>query len=61
MAKEYYGVDKGLHKEDVVLSSSTTSKGVELVVDLAKVSNKLEVEMAVEAIRIALTEQVWPA
>lgn len=38
MASRYYGVEKGQTRKDVVEGSSTNSTGIELVVDLTKVT-----------------------
>lgn len=40
MASHYYGVNEGEHEEDVVDSTSTTSKYCEIVVDLTKFTSR---------------------
>lgn len=55
MASRYYGIERGQTRKDVLEASSTSSVGVELVVDLAKVStdgqSQREILIAIEEIK----------
>jgi hypothetical protein len=55
MASRYYGVERGQTRKDVVEGSSTNSTGIELVVDLTKVSadgySQREILLALEYIK----------
>ena len=51
MASRFYGVNKGgMQPKDVTESASTTSSGVELQIDLTKVTSKIDALQALEAI-----------
>lgn len=61
MADRYYGVEIGAPTEGAVTEdSSTTSKGVELVVDLAVVTTREQVILALEKLKYYLTKSNWP-
>ena len=52
MASRYYGANVGaMTKLNVTEDSSTTSSAVELQIDLAKVTSKLAVLQALDALR----------
>jgi len=59
MASRFYGANVGaMQPTDVTESSSTTSKAVEIQVDLSKTTSRLAVLQALEALTnyIAVTE-----
>ena len=65
MASRYYGVNVGQVKKDVVEGSSSNTTGIELVVDLTKVSadglSQREILIAIEAIRqYVMNKAKWP-
>lgn len=60
MASRYYGVNKGGRAENVVEDSSTTSKKVELVIDLTAGLTRAEVLEAIEYIEQKIINGVWP-
>lgn len=62
MANRYYGVDiGGGMPTDVTESGSTTSKPVELVVDVSATGvNKMQVLKAIEALEYYITTDTWP-
>lgn len=61
MADRFYGVDIGAGNSTVVSEdSSTTSKSVEVVVDLAVVLTREKAILAVERIRDHLLNSNWP-
>jgi hypothetical protein len=52
MASVYYGVNTGaMQPVDVTESGSTTSSGVELVIDLSKVTTRIVALQCLEAIK----------
>jgi hypothetical protein len=60
MADRFYGIDRGNSGvRNVTESASTTSLDVEVRVDLIGMS-KLEVLLAIEAIKEAITQDTWP-
>ena len=60
MAKRYIGVDQGGRDVDVTEDSSTTSKNVELVIDLAQGMSRQEVLLAIEYIENKILNDQWP-
>lgn len=60
MASRYYGSDRGETYDDITESSATTSKDVELVVDLAASLTKSEVLMKLDEIKGWITKGNWP-
>lgn len=60
MASRYFGIDRGVQKTTVTQDSSTLSKDVELVVDLAAGMSKAEVLQAIDYLRGYVTENIWP-
>lgn len=58
MASRYYGIDVGSHT--VTEDSSTTSLGMELVVDLTKYTAKKQVLVQLEEIINYITADEWP-
>lgn len=60
MALRYFGVNKGATETTVTQGSSTTSKTVQVVVDLATATTKLEVVEALEKIKWAIHKNIWP-
>lgn len=52
MASRFYGVNKGaMMPKDVTESGSTTSSGVEVAIDLTKVTSKIDALNCLEAIQ----------
>lgn len=61
MATRYFGVNRGGQQTDVTQGSSTTSKKVELVVDLASSLTQTEVLLAIENIaNYIIASNTWP-
>lgn len=61
MAIQYYGVDKGAQYTTVTTGSSTTSKKIELTVDLTGAATRAQVLLGLEAIReFILNERTTP-
>ncbi|MDB5433552.1 MAG: hypothetical protein JWP35_4668 [Caulobacter sp.] len=62
MASRYYGVDVGGQlPQDVTQGAATTSKKIELAVDLTATNlNKLEVLKALEALSTHINVNIWP-
>lgn len=63
MASRYFGVNRGAQGEGVTEGSSTTSKDMEVVIDLTKNLTKAEVADKLEEIKnfIFTTSQYPPA
>lgn len=52
MASRYYGVDKGaMQPTDVTEDSSTTSSGLEVAIDLTKITSKIDAIQCLEAVK----------
>ena len=60
MASRYYGLDVGLPQTSVLEGSSTQSKTVEVVVDLADLATREQVLIALENITNYILQDVWP-
>jgi hypothetical protein len=60
MALRYFGVEKGANGDTVTQGSSTTSKTVEVVVDLADGADKGQVLVALEYIKNEIIKNIWP-
>lgn len=61
MASRYYGIDIGAATEGAVTEdSSTTSKGVEVAVDLTKVTTREQALLAIEKLEAYITRSNWP-
>lgn len=59
MASRFYGINKGgMQPKDVTEATSTTSSGVEVQIDLTKVTSKLDAIQMLQAIEnyLATTE-----
>lgn len=50
MAYKYIGMDNGVPATEIVVSDSTTSKAIELKIDLAKVTDKGAIASILESI-----------
>ena len=50
MAYKYIGLDNGLKASEIVVSDSSTSKAIEISVDLAKVTDKGVIASVIEAL-----------
>ena len=60
MAKVYIGIDPGKGPSSIVVSSSTTSLGLEVVIDDAKFKNKAQVVTQLELIEGRIATETWP-
>ena len=60
MADRIYGLDRGDTEFDVVEGSSTPTKDVEVVVDLAVSLEKSEVLQKIEEIKNHIVKGDWP-
>ncbi len=62
MADRFYGIDRGEQGVRNVTegSSSTATTDVEVRVDLAANMGKMEVLLALDAIKEAITQDTWP-
>jgi len=60
VADRIYGLDRGDQKEDIVEDSSTPTKDVEVVVDLAVSLEKSEVLIMLDLIKQHILEGDWP-
>lgn len=62
MAKQYIGLNRGNQLDGAITEdSSTTSKSIELVIDLADTAlTKNDVLMALEALEAYLIKRNWP-
>jgi hypothetical protein len=62
MAERFYGIDRGEQGVRNVTegAASTASTDVELRVDLAANMNKDEVLYAIESIKDAIIQDIWP-
>jgi hypothetical protein len=62
MADRFYGIDRGEQGVRNVTegSSSTATTDVEVRVDLAANMNKIEVLLALDTIKEAITQDTWP-
>lgn len=60
MATRYFGVDKGKTQTDVVQDSGTTSKDVEIEIDLAAGMDRQQVLLAIEYIKNVILQSKWP-
>lgn len=60
MANRFFGANKGQQKTDIVQSSSTQSKSIELNVDLAAGMDKNEVLIKLKELEEYIIENIWP-
>jgi hypothetical protein len=62
MATRYYGVDPGtgVQRAAVTEAASTTSKGVELVVDNSKATSREQVLLALKQLESYILNANWP-
>lgn len=61
MASRYFGINRGQNEEgDVTNASSTQTKSVELVVNLAASMDREEVLLAVDLLQRAILKADWP-
>ena len=61
MASRYFGIEMGKTFDDVTQGSSTTSKTVEIVVDLADGATREQVLLAIEQLEMYITKNTnWP-
>ncbi len=62
MANRYYGIDRGEQGVRNVTegASSTATTDVEVRVDLAANMGKMEVLLALDTIKEAITQDTWP-
>lgn len=60
MASRYYALDIGDNMTEVVEGSSTGSKTVEVVIDLADLATRDQVIVALENIKNYILQDAWP-
>ncbi len=60
MASRYFGISLGKNAHEVSEDSRTTSKAIELVVDLTAGASRLDVIVALEKIKDHMLRGVWP-
>ena len=62
MAERYYGIDRGEQGVQNVTegSSSTATTDVEVRIDLAASMNRTEVLLALETLKQAIIQDIWP-
>lgn len=60
MADRYYGIDRGRDKSTITDDSSTTSKDVEIRVDLAPGMSRHEVIEKIKQLTDYIMEDQWP-
>lgn len=61
MAKRYVGIDKGKSLDTITQGSSTTSKHVEIVIDLSVTATRQDVLVALEKLEYYITQNTsWP-
>lgn len=60
MASRYYALDIGENMTEVVEGSSSGSKTVEVVVDLADNATREQVLIAMENIKNYILQNIWP-
>lgn len=60
MASRYYGLQRGENEFDITESSSTTSKKIELVVDLTGNFDKNDILLALDKFSDYLISHIWP-
>jgi hypothetical protein len=60
MAVQYFGIEKGAKFTTVTQDSSTTSKTIELTVDLADGASKEQVIVALQNLKDYILQNKWP-
>lgn len=60
MASRYFGIERGGTEDNVTQGSSTTSKKLEVVLDLTAGFTQAEVLMALDYIRNYILKNIWP-
>ncbi len=60
MAKHYIGIDRSKGQADIAISTSTTNKAVEVVIDDAKVTNKADVAALLDHLEARLAVESFP-
>lgn len=60
MASRYFGIERGQTEDNVTQGSSTTSKKLEVVIDLTAGFTQAEVLMALEYISNYILKNIWP-
>jgi len=60
MASRYFGISLGENAYQVSEDSSTTSKNIEVVVDLTAGASRQDVIIALEKIKDHMLRGVWP-
>lgn len=60
MADRFYGVDRGGQGKDVSEDSSTTSKDVEIRIDLSAGMERHEVLLLIDELKGKVLEDTWP-
>ncbi len=60
MASRYFGISRGGTEDSVTQGSSTTSKKLEVVLDLSGNFTKQEVLQGLEYIKQYILKNIWP-
>lgn len=60
MAKYYIGIDASKGGADIAIATSSTSKGIELVIDDAKVTKKAQAGALLDHLAGRLAAGEWP-
>jgi len=60
MAKHFFGIDKGNKFTSVTDSTSTTSKDIEVTVELTSDATKEQVIVALQNLRDYILQNSWP-
>lgn len=60
MAKHYIGIDLGKGPSTITISTSTTSKAIEVVIDDTKIKNKAQAVTLLELIEGRIATESFP-
>jgi hypothetical protein len=60
MALHYFGINRGNKPTTVTSGAATTSKDIEVTVELTSGADKEDVLVALESIRNAILQNKWP-
>jgi hypothetical protein len=60
MALHYFGINRGNKPTTVTSGNSTTSKDIEVTVELTSGADKEDVLVALESIKNAILQNKWP-
>jgi len=60
MPDVYFGINRGQHKEGVVVSADPTGAAIELKVSMDKVPSGLDARLGIEYITQVFLQRGWP-